>query len=103
MCAPRILEEGVDVPAADLGIVAAASSSHRQMVQRMGRVLRKKSDNRRARFAVLFVEDTIEDPLWGAHEVFLDDMTQSADQVRVFRFGASATELAAYLRPLDDD
>lgn len=103
VCAPRILEEGVDVPAADLGIVAAASSSHRQMVQRMGRVLRKKSDNRRARFAVLFVEDTIEDPLWGAHEVFLDDMTQSADQVRVFRFGASATELAAYLRPLDDD
>ena len=62
LAAPRVLDEGIDVPAADLAIIAGASRSRRQMIQRMGRVLRRKADGRRARFAVLFVEGTVEDP-----------------------------------------
>lgn len=46
----RTLDEGVDVPEADLGIVLAASRQKRQMIQRMGRVLRRKADGRHARF-----------------------------------------------------
>ena len=42
VAAPRLLDEGVDVPAADLAIVLASSRSKRQMIQRMGRVVRKK-------------------------------------------------------------
>ena len=68
MSAPRVLDEGVDVPAADLAVIVGASRSRRQMIQRMGRILRRKSDGRLARLAVLFVEGTVEDPAAGAHE-----------------------------------
>ncbi len=82
--APRVLDEGIDVPAADLAVIAGASHSRRQMVQRMGRVLRRKADGRRARFAVLYVEDTVEDPHQGAHGAFLDEMVHAAEEVRWF-------------------
>src|SRR5690606_31582515 len=39
ICAPQVLDEGIDVPAADLAVIVAASRARRQMVQRMGRVL----------------------------------------------------------------
>ncbi|MHB1782792.1 MAG: DEAD/DEAH box helicase [Acidimicrobiales bacterium] len=80
--APRVLDEGIDVPAADLAVLVGASRSRRQMIQRMGRVLRRKPDGRAARFAVLYVEGTVEDPALGAHEAFLDEITAVADTVR---------------------
>lgn len=77
--APRILDEGIDFPDADLAVVLAASNSRRQMIQRMGRVLRPKEGGRKARFAVLFVEDTVEDPRFGAHGIFRQDIDNSAN------------------------
>ena len=82
--APRVLDEGVDVPEADLAVIVGASRSRRQMIQRMGRVLRKKADQRQARFAVFYVESTIEDPSQGAHETFLQEITDVADDVGFF-------------------
>jgi RNA polymerase primary sigma factor len=70
--APKLLDEGIDVPAADLAMILATSRSRRQMVQRMGRVLRKKEDGRAARIAIFFVEGTTEDPAEGSHEDFLE-------------------------------
>ena len=72
--APRVLDEGVDVPDADVAVVLAAFRSRRQMVQRLGRVLRVKDDGREARLVVVFATDTLEDPDRGAHEVFLDEV-----------------------------
>ena len=82
--APRVLDEGIDVPTADLAVIVGASRSRRQMIQRMGRILRRKQDGRLARLSVLFVEDTVEDPAQGAHEGFLDEVTEVADAVRRF-------------------
>lgn len=62
LAAPRILDEGVDVPDADLGIVVASNNSRRQMIQRMGRVLRVKRDGGSACFVVLYGIGTVEDP-----------------------------------------
>jgi superfamily II DNA or RNA helicase len=84
LTAPRVLDEGIDVPAADLAVIVGASRSRRQMIQRMGRILRRKPDGRRARFAILFVEDTVEDPRLGAHEAFLAEVTDVADEVSCF-------------------
>jgi len=84
LSAPRVLDEGIDVPAADLAVIAGASHSRRQMVQRMGRVLRRKADGRLARFAVLYMEATVEDPREGAHEAFLDEVLDMAEEVRWF-------------------
>lgn len=55
--------------------------SRRQMVQRMGRVIRRKTDGRRARFVVGYIRATIEDPAFGAHESFLEEVTTVADHV----------------------
>ena len=42
VAAPRVLDEGIDVPDANLGVVMSASRTRRQMIQRMGRILRRK-------------------------------------------------------------
>ncbi len=95
--APQVLDEGLDVPDADLAIIVAASRQRRQMIQRMGRVLRRKSDGRMARFAVLFVEETSEDPALGAHETFLDEITAAADSVCNFPVSAPPSAVSAFL------
>ncbi|MEO7092419.1 MAG: helicase-related protein, partial [Polyangiales bacterium] len=41
-----VLNEGVDVPDANVAIVLSGSGSVREHVQRLGRVLRKKGDKR---------------------------------------------------------
>ncbi|MGH9277001.1 MAG: DEAD/DEAH box helicase [Acidimicrobiales bacterium] len=102
IAAPRVLDEGIDVPAADLALVVGASRSRRQMVQRMGRVLRRKPDGRMARFAVVMVEGTVEDPASGSHQAFLDEVTDVADDVRYFPARRAAEEpgsVCDYLSP----
>jgi Helicase conserved C-terminal domain len=89
LAAPRVLDEGVDVPAADVAVIIGASRSRRQIVQRMGRVLRRKADGRHARFVVVFVEDSVEDPSSGAHETFLDEVVNVAEGVSRLRIGAT--------------
>ena len=81
LIAPQLLDEGIDVPDADLGIVLSASRTRRQMVQRMGRVIRPKSDGRSARFAIVFGHDTREDPDHGAHTSFLEEVLPLAGRV----------------------
>jgi superfamily II DNA or RNA helicase len=72
LCAPRILDEGVDVPEAEVAVIVATSKTARQMIQRMGRVIRLKKDGRSARIVVLYIKGTGEDPDLGGHEAFLD-------------------------------
>ena len=79
--APQVLDEGVDVPAADLAIILAASRSRRQMIQRMGRVLRRKPDGRVAHLIIVYAAATVEDPALGAHDGFLDEITPVATAV----------------------
>ena len=97
--APRLLDEGVDVPEADLGVIVAASQQRRQMVQRMGRVLRRKQDGRAARFVIIFVEDTSEDPDGHAHETFLNEILDVAEDIQRFSPDRDAEALNAFLAP----
>lgn len=39
----KALDEGLDVPDCDIGIIVAGNKSPRQIIQRMGRILRKKA------------------------------------------------------------
>ena len=63
----------------------------------MGRVLRRKSDGGHARFVVLFVEGTVEAPRLGAHEAFLDEIVDVADQVSYFPPEVAANRIGAVL------
>jgi superfamily II DNA or RNA helicase len=58
---PKILDEGINLPSADLGIILARTFSSVQMVQRFGRVLRRTQDKHRATIIVMYFEDTFED------------------------------------------
>lgn len=95
--APRVLDEGVDLPDAELAIVTAASSSKRQMIQRMGRVLRLR-EGKLARLILVVVAGTPEDPATGGHEAFLEVATDAADRVRWFSSPGDTDALITALR-----
>ena len=64
----RSLIEGYNVPEADLGIVAASSSSPRQRIQSIGRVLRRHrgsgGEEKVSRVAVLYMHDTVDEAIY---------------------------------------
>jgi superfamily II DNA or RNA helicase len=53
----KALDEGIDVPSASLGIIAASTSSQRQRVQRFGRVLRPAPGKKIAYIKSLYALD----------------------------------------------
>ena len=84
VAAPRVLDEGIDVPNANLGIVISASRTRRQMIQRMGRILRRKPLGSGARFVILFASDTLEDPRTDERDGFMEEIQDVAESSRIF-------------------
>lgn len=95
--APKLLDEGIDVPEADLGIVISASRTKRQMIQRMGRVIRKKNDGRPAKFIIMYIKGTSEDPDCGAQETFIDMITETDCNLGYFDWRNDPGELVEFL------
>jgi superfamily II DNA or RNA helicase len=57
----KVLDEGVDVPDAELGIIVSGTGSGREFIQRLGRLLRPKRDiAKKARLIELISSDTHE-------------------------------------------
>lgn len=69
MLSVKALIEGVDVPTADIGIVRVSSSSVRQRIQTLGRVLRagEKTD-KHSRLYVLYARDTVDEKIFEKHD-----------------------------------
>jgi superfamily II DNA or RNA helicase len=59
----RALDEGIDIPEAECAILAASTSSHRQRVQRLGRVLRTHEGKATALVYTVYVSDQEQDRL----------------------------------------
>jgi len=59
--AANVLDEGVDVPDANVAVVLSGSGSEREFTQRLGRVLRPKADGGRAILYELVTEETAEE------------------------------------------
>jgi superfamily II DNA or RNA helicase len=97
LVAPRVLDEGVDVPDADVAVVLAAFRTRRQMVQRLGRVLRLKDDGREARLVLAHALDTREDPDHGGHDDFLRVIRDVAVEVARIDVDAEPGALAGWL------
>ena len=97
VAAPRVLDEGIDVPDANLGVVMSASRTRRQMIQRMGRILRRKRAGIAAHFVIMFAKDTLEDP---ANRIerdgFLDEIERISEATGVFD-AAEFDRLAAFI------
>ena len=99
LVAPKVLDEGVDVPDADLAIIFATSASRIQLVQRYGRVLRKKVMGTPARIAHLYVTDTPEDPLSEFRESAFSDIQHAADACKDFSFPDEIDDIIEFLSP----
>ena len=56
----QVLDEGIDVPAANVGIILSGSASKRQYAQRLGRILRPTDDRQPARLYEIIAADTKE-------------------------------------------
>ncbi|WP_255167924.1 DEAD/DEAH box helicase [Natrononativus amylolyticus] len=54
----NVLDEGVDVPDASVAVVLSGSASEREFTQRLGRILRPKSDGSRALLYEVISEET---------------------------------------------
>jgi len=93
LCAPRVLDEGVDLPEADMGIILASTKTKRQMIQRMGRIIRPKMDGRSATFIIVYMNNTSEDPEIGAYEGFLNEVTDLAESIGRFDENTDISEL----------
>ena len=55
------------------------------MIQRMGRILRRKQPGVAARFVIMFAKDTVEDPTSRVeHDGFLDEIERISEATQVF-------------------
>jgi superfamily II DNA or RNA helicase len=57
----KALDEGLDIPSADVGILLATTSEQRQRIQRLGRILRLQEGKGKASLFYLSLAHTIED------------------------------------------
>lgn len=57
----NVLDEGVDVPDANVAVVLSGSGSEREFTQRLGRILRPKEDGGRALLYEVVTEETAEE------------------------------------------
>ena len=66
----KSLVEGIDVPDADVGVSVASSSSVRQRIQTLGRVLRRRFDGgvKTAEMHVLYASDTVDELIYGKED-----------------------------------
>lgn len=57
----NVLDEGIDVPAANVAVLLSGSGSEREFTQRLGRILRPTDDDRAATLYELVTEETAEE------------------------------------------
>lgn len=92
------LDQGIDVPDVDTAIIVASNQQKRQMIQRLGRVLRMKSDSRVARAIITYALDTWEDPAVGqGRQEFVKIARQAAEHLHNFGGNWDAGDVCAFL------
>jgi len=74
----KSLIEGIDVPSADIGVSVASSSSVRQRIQSLGRVLRRTFDSseKSAEMHVVYVADSVDEFIYAKED--WSDLTGAA-------------------------
>jgi len=77
----KSLIEGIDVPSADVGVSVASSSSVRQRIQSLGRVLRRSfdSDEKVAEMHVIYVRDSVDEAIYAKED--WTDLTGEASNI----------------------
>ncbi len=77
----KAFDEGIDVPAIDVGIIAAGTSGNRQMIQRSGRALRGREGKELSRIYVVYVEGVKEENDLMSDDGRMSEIAQAATQI----------------------
>jgi RNA polymerase primary sigma factor len=77
---PRVGDEGINFPEADLAISIASVKSRRQLIQRLGRIIRPRP-GKLATFVVLYAVATLEDPAKGGAKEFRELVKPGAKEL----------------------
>lgn len=77
----KALDEGFDLPKIDTGIIASATASIRQRIQRIGRILRRSPGKYHSTIYTIYVRG-IEDDIFDTFE--LKDLKGASDKIRNF-------------------
>ena len=96
LCAPRVLDEGIDVANVDVGVITAASQSKRQMIQRLGRIVRPNPDGVPSTLFLMYLKGTREDPAEGGHEGFLNEVLPYAEEIEHFDLDSNPSAIARW-------
>lgn len=91
LIACKSLDEGLDIPSVDTIVIAAATRSPRQLIQRLGRALRRKSSESKATVFIMDVEGIEDGSLDGEA---LADLRDAADELVELLPGDIASWLA---------
>ncbi|MFQ5970400.1 MAG: DEAD/DEAH box helicase family protein [Nitrososphaerales archaeon] len=75
----KVLDEGVDVPDAELGIIVSGTGSSREFVQRLGRLLRPKQNDKTARLIEIVSMETKEIGTSSKRKKALDKMNSEGE------------------------
>lgn len=73
----RALDEGLDIPNADIGILLSNTNQNRQRIQRTGRLLRKSEEKEKPCIYYLYADNTVERP------ILLDDIPEAIDKIKL--------------------
>ncbi len=89
----KVLNEGVNIPAASVAVVLSGSGSTREHIQRLGRILRKQPGKEAILYEVIATDTT---------EEYISQRRTDANQFREAKYGVEAEEWEQYrLRDAD--
>ncbi len=104
LIACKAIDEGLDVPDASIGIILSGTSTQRQRIQRLGRIIRKQSSKDRAALYYLHIADTSEDSCYlpDSEEHRLFELAYN-DQLKQFDNPVYDVKAAALLAEMEYD
>lgn len=77
----RIFEEGYNLPVIDMAIFLSSNSTSRQMIQRLGRILRKKKSGVPSEAYYIYCKDTFEEDYCNRAKEFVADVAENIIEV----------------------
>lgn len=73
----KCLDQGIDIPSVDTAIIVSGNSTEKQIIQRLGRILRKQED-KKADFYYLYIANTKEEDY---KDKMIEYVSDSTDQI----------------------
>ena len=103
MLSVKALIEGVDVPSADVGIVRVSSSSIRQRIQTLGRILRTgENAQQESTLYVLYARDTVDERIFKEYD-WKEELASAKIEHKIWERDDETDYASGSIRPAKED